>query len=49
MTYKVWLKLPVFLPSSVSYREQRLASGARFELRDQSGTKPHARGLLTPG
>jgi acyl dehydratase len=49
MSYRVWFKLPVFLPSSVSYREQRLGNGARFETRDERGEKPHARGLLTLG
>jgi len=55
LTYSAWFKLPVFLPSQVVYRRERVArvgqvaEGARFEVRDNAGQKPHVRGLLVPG
>jgi acyl dehydratase len=49
LTYSVWFKLPIFLPSKVTCRQKKLADGARFEIRDAKGEKPHVRGRLRHG
>lgn len=49
LTYSVWFKLPIFLPNKVTCRQKTLPDGARFEVRDAKGEKPHVRGRLRLG
>jgi len=46
-TVSVEFKLPVFLPSKVSFRQEATKKNIEFEVRDSSGKKPHMRGSIT--
>ena len=46
-TAEVEFKLPLYLPGMASLWSSRSAQGAKFELRDVQGEKPHLRGQLS--
>lgn len=43
----VEFKLPVFLPASIQLNYEANDNGIEFDLRDQSGIKPHLKGSIT--
>ena len=47
ITAEVAFKLPIFLPSNLTFMVNSTEAGSEFELRDEAGKKPHMAGSLS--